>query len=381
MLHRLHAFPELILLLTSMGLQIVITRWILELPGWRARPRVWWLAAANLLYTSASFLGYLMSFARAWRILPPVLGAWIQALGMILTVSLTGFVFGFWIWRRTPPFQSPRRSFLRTAGTTLGLSPLAGTAFGIIVRNQFYLNEVQIPIKNLPRDLRGLKIVQLTDIHLSPFLSEGQFARAVDMANETKAHIALVTGDLITRKGDPLDACLKQLARLRGEAGVLGCLGNHERFTQTEEYVTEQGRRIGIEFLRTQARILRFGNASMNVAGVDYNAFNWPYLLGAEKLAVPGLLNVLLSHNPDVFPVAVEKGYDLTISGHTHGGQVNVEILHQNVNVARTFTPFVRGLYHQGTAHIHVSSGIGTIGVPVRVGAPPEVTLIELCAS
>jgi predicted MPP superfamily phosphohydrolase len=90
---------------------------------------------------------------------------------------------------------------------------------------------------------------------------------------------------------------------------------------------------------------------------------------------------MLLSHNPDVFPVAASQGYDLTISGHTHGGQVDVEILHQHVNVARFYTPYVRGLYTLGKASAYVSTGLGTVGVPVRIGAPAEVSLLRLCAT
>jgi len=92
-----------------------------------------------------------------------------------------------------------------------------------------------------------------------------------------------------------------------------------------------------------------------------------------------GALNVLLQHNPDVFPVAAQQGFGLTVSGHTHGGQVNVEILRQNLNVARVFTPYVDGIYKKGNSTIFVSRGIGTIGMPVRLGAPPEVALIRLC--
>jgi len=79
--------------------------------------------------------------------------------------------------------------------------------------------------------------------------------------------------------------------------------------------------------------------------------------VGAERLVTPGAFNVMLSHNPDVFPVAASQGYDLTIAGHTHGGQVNVEILHQNMNIARYYTPYVRGLYREGISSVYVSSG------------------------
>jgi len=261
------------------------------------------------------------------------------------------------------------------------MAPLAAAGIGIVQRDRFRVTEVKIPIPNLPRDLDGLRIVQVTDIHLSPFLSENEFARAIDMANETRANLALVTGDLISRRGDPLDACISQLARLRADAGVLGCLGNHEVYTNTQDYVTREGARIGIDFLRSRARALRFGGATINFAGVDYQKFNSPYLVGAERMIAPGALNVLLSHNPDVFPVAAQQGYDLTIAGHTHGGQVNVEILNQNWNVARYFTRYVLGLYREGGSAVYVSTGLGTIGVPIRLGAPPEISLIRLCAT
>ncbi len=300
---------------------------------------------------------------------------------MILNVSLAGLFCALLTWRNLPEDPSPRRKFLQAAGTALAVAPVAGIAFGIISRDRFQLNEIKIRIPNLPKDLQGLRMVQISDIHLSPFLSERTFGRAIDMANETKAHVALVTGDLITRAGDPLDACLRQLARLRADAGVLGCLGNHEVYTKTEAYVTREGNRMGLDFLRQRARSLRFGDSRINFAGVDYQPFQTKYLDAAEGLIVPGEVNVLLSHNPDVFPVAAAQGFHLTIAGHTHGGQVNFEILHRNVNVALAFTPYVRGLYTQGDASVYVSSGIGTIGVPVRAGAPAEVSLIQLCAA
>jgi predicted MPP superfamily phosphohydrolase len=87
---------------------------------------------------------------------------------------------------------------------------------------------------------------------------------------------------------------------------------------------------------------------------------------------------LLLQHNPDVFPVAARQGYNLLLAGHTHGGQVRVEILDQSINPARFFTPYVYGLYRQGNAASYVTRGIGTIGIPARIGAPPEISLLRL---
>jgi predicted MPP superfamily phosphohydrolase len=243
------------------------------------------------------------------------------------------------------------------------------------------LREVTIAIPNLHPDLVGLRMVQVSDIHLSPFVSERLLARAIDMANETKAHIALITGDLISRRGDPLDVCFNHLKRLKADLPPLGCLGNHEIYANSETYTTEEGKRLGIAFLRHENRVLRFGNARINFAGVDYQRKAKSYLEGTEELLVPDALNVMLSHNPDVFPVAAKKGFGLTIAGHTHGGQVNFEILHQGINVARFFTPYVDGLYTEGQSSIFVTRGIGTVGLPARLGAPPEIALIRLCAT
>ena len=94
-----------------------------------------------------------------------------------------------------------------------------------------------------------------------------------------------------------------------------------------------------------------------------------------------GQCNLLLSHNPDVFQTAASKGFDVVLAGHTHGGQINVEIFDRNLNVADFVTRYTKGLYTEATSSIYVNSGIGTIGMPIRLGAPAEITQIRLCAS
>jgi predicted MPP superfamily phosphohydrolase len=379
-LDDLHFFPGFCLLVVGLGLQYRLVRRLSE--SYRRQGLV---LAAIAVSTVLLSLGYFLEFNQVSRHLPAWWATWLQCASIVETMSLIGVSIALPFLHRTreraPQFQIARRNFLQTTGASLCLAPVAATAFGIVTRNRFQVSEVHIPVPNLPKDLDGLKIVQLSDIHLSAFLSERELARAIDMANETRSQIALVTGDLITRHGDPLDACLGQLARLRADAGVLGCLGNHEIYTESEGYVTAQGRGLGIEFLRHEARGLRFGGAAINVAGVDYQRKHFPYLKGAEKLVAPGSLNILLSHNPDVFPVAAAQGFDVTIAGHTHGGQIDFELLHQHMNAARYFTPYVRGLYREGKSFVYVSSGLGTIGVPVRIGAPPEISLLRLCAT
>jgi hypothetical protein len=137
---------------------------------------------------------------------------------------------------------------------------------------------------------------------------------------------------------------------------------------------------LGMRFLRGDGVRQDSGSARLNLAGHDYQRMGARYLPGLERMVEPGALNMLLQHNPDVFARAAQAGFQAVISGHTHGGQINVEILDENVNVARFFTPFVRGRYDIGQNRLYVSCGLGTVGVPVRLGAPPEITLIKLCA-
>jgi predicted MPP superfamily phosphohydrolase len=330
-------------------------------------------------------VGFFLRFNRVLLYFPGAWPIWERGLvtaWILLTLSwMAGFALvqvGSRIFSQE--HHPARRNFLSAARTILFAAPPAVLGYGVFIqRNQLVLREERLEIPGLHPDLDGVRLVQLTDIHLSPFLSRRDLERAVAMANETRADVALVTGDLITTRRDPMDDCLSVLAGLRADAGIFGCLGNHEAFAGGEDHAEREGARLGLRFLRDSAAPLRFGNATLNLAGVDYQEVRKPYLVGAEAMIVPGAMNVLLSHNPDVFPVAARLGYPLTISGHTHGGQVRMEILGEDLNVARFYTPYVDGVYRKGSSCIFVSRGIGTIGIPARIGAPPEVALLRLC--
>ncbi len=308
---------------------------------------------------------------------------WMRGAGVAWGVCSLG-VFLLWsLWRKIPKpkFQPERRRLLLAAKAAVAAAPLTATGYGVYVaRNGLTVREIDLPVPGLPEDLDGVRIVQLTDIHCSPFLSPRDVARAVAMANEADAHIAVVTGDMITTASDNLRDCLVELSRLRAAAGIFGCLGNHEIYARATDFAEREGARLGVRFLRGEAVRLRFGTGELNLAGVDYQRMRRPYLVGAERLVAPTAFNVLLSHNPDVFPVAAAKGFDLTLAGHTHGGQLTVEILEQHLSLSRFFTPYVYGLYQDGARSIYVSRGIGTVGVPARIGAPPEISLVRLCA-
>ena len=347
-----------------------------------------WLRACILLFAVFVAVCYVFTFSRAlaWLRIPTGLGSVLGAGSLTYFMTLTGVLVIYQLLsaagKLLPADTDPgRRRVLNAAGGALMAAPFAAVGYGsFIQRTDFRVREVDVPLAGLPPDLDGLRILHLSDIHLSAFLSEREFARVVDSTFALHPHLAVVTGDLISGHTDPLDACIRQLARLKSDAGTFACMGNHERYARVEAYTERQSAKAGIRFLRRQAQPLRFGNATLNLAGLDFQPqrLRATYLKGADRLILPGATNILLQHNPDVFPEAARQGYNLLLAGHTHGGQVTVEILDQAINPARFFTPYVYGLYRQGNAAAYVTRGIGTIGIPTRLGAPPEISLLRL---
>jgi predicted MPP superfamily phosphohydrolase len=373
---------DLFLIFVFAAVQWRISRLILA-----AHPQPWARYAVPL-FDAFLVTSYALTFSRVpARLHIPGRIAMVLGAGALAYFMTATSVLGIYYLLRTlrrhfgAPTSPGRRRVLNAAGNALLASPFVVMGYGALVqRTDFRVREIDIPLPGLPQDLDGLRLLQLSDIHLSAFLSEGELARVIDASNELRAHVAFITGDLISGHSDPLDACIKRLARVRSDTGILGCMGNHERYIRAEAYTARQAARAGIQFLRGEARQLRFGNSVLNIAGTDFQSHRErkTYLAGAEHLIAPGAVNILLQHNPDVFPAASAKGYNLLLAGHTHGGQVTVEILDRHISPARFFTPYVYGLYRLGASAAYVTRGIGTIGIPARIGAPPEISLLRL---
>jgi predicted MPP superfamily phosphohydrolase len=365
----------------------VIVQWCIAAELWKAHKGP--LARASIvLFEALVACGYACTFAGPGR-LTSVPGGVAEVAGAAALLYLLGATFTwaiYWTVRRirkhfAAPTSAARRHALNAAGNLAMAAPLVAMGYGALIeRTRFRVREVDTFVPGLAPGLDGLRILQLSDIHMGPFLSESDLARVVDMSMELKPHLAVITGDLISTHGDPLDACIRQLARVKADAGVFGCMGNHEHYARAEDYVEQAGARAGIRFLRGHSQQLQFGGSTLNLAGVDHqlSTHGKQYLAGAERMVVPGAFNLLLSHNPAVFPVAARQGYNFMLSGHTHGGQISVEIYDESITPARFFTRYIYGLYHAQGAAAYVTRGIGTIAIPVRIGAPPEITVIRL---
>jgi hypothetical protein len=280
-------------------------------------------------------------------------------------------------------WKSPRR---RHAPAPQRAKPLRTLAAGFMqmARAAFaepynlVVERTEIALRRLPPALDGLRVVQLSDIHHSPFTGRAQVERAVELANSLRPDIIALTGDYVSHEREYAAPCAEMLGRLRARCGVYAVLGNHDHWTDAA-LITDLFRAEGIRVLVNEG--MRFEHpqhpgASFWLAGVDDT------MVGLEDLplALAGSsadeLKLLLAHNPIVLRRAARAGVDLVLSGHTHGGQVTLRT--ERSASGRPRRRLLRGLGRQGNTQIYVTRGLGTVVLPVRYGCLPEVSLLEL---
>lgn len=411
---------------------------------WRttARWRSGWLRiAARLLYCVAIVL-ILLAVAGGFRMgrhghlkqrdamLTIFSGLWFSsAFFAFLFVEVVHGVERVWNWSRkdrpakvetTAPLVSTpssveqvpdpsRRYFFRTASVLAGATPFFTCMYGFAAERLHYqVRRIEIPIANLPSALDGMQIAQISDIHLSGYMSRSDVRRAVDMTNDLGADLSVVTGDFITGSADPIADCIEEVSRLHAPLGVWGCNGNHEIYAKVEDLAQQLFAQAGMKLLRQENAQLTFRGARFNLIGVDYQrerdleGHRAQVLANVDQLIRRDMPNILLSHNPNTFNRAAELGVELSLAGHTHGGQIQVEILDHRLTPARFISDYIAGLFERpmfkpsgevlvnrepdmptshpqvNAARLYVNRGLGTVGAPVRLGVPPEISLMVL---
>ena len=238
---------------------------------------------------------------------------------------------------------------------------------------------VEVPIEGLPEALHGYSIAQISDIHVGPTIKRPYLNAIVNRVNALEADAIAVTGDLVDGSVQRLALHTQPLARLSAPDGAFFVTGNHEYYSGAEEWIVEL-RRLGLTVLLNQHVVRRRGGASLMIAGVaDYSAhhFNPAHRSDPHAAAAGAPLDlavrILLAHQPRSAPAAAEAGFDLQLSGHTHGGQFfpwNLFVPLQQ--------PFVAGLHRVRRLWVYTSRGTGYWGPPKRFGAPSEITLVRL---
>ena len=437
-----------VLLRSAIGLTVLTALFLSQRFWYRAIwrvtsrwPSVWLRAAVRLAYI-VTFLFIIAATADGFRMghrgrlvpsgnmITVFAGLWFSsAVFAFLAVKLVRGFEHVWTWFRTTRqakrvqrvqsgsrtgpvplaavemlLDPSRRYFFRTATALAGAAPFLSAVYGFASeRLNYQVRRVEIPMANLPPALDGLQIVQLSDIHLSGYMTRVDVRRAVDMANELGGDLAVVTGDFITGASDPLADCIDEIRQLRAPLGVWGCNGNHEIYAKAEDLAQRLFAQAGMKLLRHENAQIAFRGANFNLIGVDYqrertsSGHKQQVLANLEPLVRRDVPNILLSHNPNTFNRAAELGIELSLAGHTHGGQIQVEILDHRLSPARFITDYIAGLYQRPlqagvselalpasnsvehrTAKLYVNRGLGTVGAPVRLGVPPEISLLVL---
>ncbi|AZM55018.1 hypothetical protein DMA15_22640 [Streptomyces sp. WAC 01529] len=236
------------------------------------------------------------------------------------------------------------------------------------------VKRVTVPLAKLARGAHGYRIAVVSDIHLGPILGRGFTQRVVDTINATQPDLIAVVGDLVDGSVEDLGPAAAPLAGLRARHGAYFVTGNHEYFSGAEQWV-DHVRELGLRPLRNARTELPW----FDLAGVDDVAGEdegkGPDFTRALGDRDRSRASVLLAHQPVVIHDAVEHGVDLQLSGHTHGGQLWPGNL-----VADLANPTLAGLERYGDTQLYVTRGAGAWGPPVRVGAPSDITVVELAA-
>lgn len=356
--------------------------------GWRILPA--WpggvtlhLTGASLLATSCGLL-LLGLVARSAERMPwsdPLAAAALFTAGLfssllVLTILRDAVLVAVW-----PLLSRPHLLCLESASAVL---VIALTVFATLVgyanaRRRARVKFVEILLPNLPAGLDGFKIAQISDIHVGKTIKRDYVDAIVDAVNALNADLIAVTGDLVDGSVRDLAPHTAPLARLAARYGTFFVTGNHEYYSGEAAWTAEL-RRLGLHVLKNEHVVLRHHGVPLLVAGVtDYSSHHFDAAQRSDPAAaVAGApanvgAKILLAHQPRSAASAAEAGFDLQLSGHTHGGQFWPWTL-----FVRFQQPFTAGLHRLNNLRIYISRGTGYWGPPNRFGVPSEITLLRL---
>jgi predicted MPP superfamily phosphohydrolase len=246
-------------------------------------------------------------------------------------------------------------------------------------------SEVRVPLEGLHEDHDGLRIVQLSDLHIGNGMEGARLEALVMRTNALSPDVIALTGDIFDFDPSHIESGARGLSGLRARLGVYAVLGNHDTYTGIEQVVA------GLERFAPQLQLLRKdlirlpGEAPLYLAGIDDPGNVWTargfHLPALDELAAQMPSDgpvLLLVHRPEAFPQASELGFALVLAGHTHGGQIAVPFAPRTLNPARIITSYPRGLYRENGSLLYVNRGVGVAGPALRISCTREIATIRL---
>ena len=371
------AFFGTLLLLTATSWTLVGVFVVRDVPGgWRTLALLWALSVAPMIPFMGNLLrhGYPSAFMRRWvfRLF------WYSQLNMLMLVpgTVAGFLVGL-------PFGAgPAGGRLAVfVGVTI---EIVLALLGYAGSRRLVVKRLDVRIANLPRGLDGLRIVQLTDLHVGPQTSRTHLERIVAESMRAEPHIIAYTGDQVDDYPRDMEVFAAHLRGLTAPLGVFAIAGNHDVYAGWSD-IRRGLERIGATVLVNNAVALRHNGVEFWLAGTGdpaATAFergpDAPVPDIAQTLAgIPaGAFHAVLAHNPGLWPALAARRVPLTLSGHTHYGQLAIPAL--NWCLASPFLTHAMGAYESNGALLYISAGANYWGIPFRIGCPPEVTVVTL---
>ncbi|NUN71270.1 MAG: metallophosphoesterase [Bacteroidetes bacterium] len=287
--------------------------------------------------------------------------------------------------KETPNFQrfdASRRSFLEKGVIGLSAYSFVGATAGAVSSGEFEITRRTIIIPGLPEQFKGFTIGMMSDIHSSIFMNREDMSAYVKEMNGLKTDMIVVTGDFVNSKTEEVYPFAEAFSELQAAHGVYGCLGNHDFFTKNVDMVAKKIDECGVKLLRNDAVKIVKGDSYFNLLGVDDIGRNMQpdeYFAKALAFAKNDQPKILLCHKPYYFQHAKDLGIALTLSGHTHGGQIVFGTVERTpISLAALASKYVSGHYMLGDSNLYVNNGIGYTGIPVRVNCPAELTVLTL---
>jgi predicted MPP superfamily phosphohydrolase len=260
------------------------------------------------------------------------------------------------------------------------------TAWGFTLgQSRVEVTTTRVALPKLHAELAGLRIVQISDLHIGNRLEADRLDAMVERTNATRPDVIALTGDIFDFDPRHVEDGARRLGRLRARHGVYAILGNHDHYVGTERVVHALARHApGIRLLRDELVRLPIAEP-LYLAGVEDPGGRW-FERGLEVAAIDALADqrpadgpvVLLVHQPEMFHHAARRGFPLVLAGHTHGGQIALPVGRRNINLARVMTPLTRGAYQIESSLLYVNRGLGVGGPAVRIHCNREIAIFEL---
>lgn len=294
-------------------------------------------------------------------------------------------------------FNQSRRKFITGTTTIVSSYAFVGASLGVMNKNNFKIEYIDIPIANLPEELVNTKFTLITDVHSGPYMDEDIMNEYVEIVNNLDSDYFFISGDLTNSKISEATPFTNAFKRLNTKKPIYATLGNHDYFDNADEVAKIVSNETPIRILRNESELLDINGKKLCLLGVDDTRNSGskldPIIMeytdktieDAKKKSLQAGLNyeelpkVMLYHKPYMFRATLDKKINLTLSGHTHGGQVVLaKFGNVNISPAAAVSEYVSGLYKEGDSSLYVSRGLAAVGLPIRLNCPPEVTVIRL---